>query len=316
MKIVILNEVFLQQKHIETLKGLGEVEIYEHTDTEEKVIERARGAEVVIADCWESPLNKRTFEGLSDTKYLCIGSTGFDLVDVAAAKQQGILVANIPGFSTDAVAEHTFALLLAVVRHVVLGDNAMRKEPFLIDPANETQQKYRGTNLRGKTLGVVGLGQIGQCVAGIAQAFGMRVVAYNRSSRDVAGVELLSLEEVLRTSDVVSLHLALTDENKEVINEDMLVLMKPTAYLINTARSGLIAEEDLVVALRDGQIAGAGLDVVTDYSTNNPLLSLQNVVLTPHAAFFTEEALEHLADILVANVKSYVAGSPESIVNA
>lgn len=315
MNIAILNEVFLQPEHIAELEKLGTVTVYEHSETEDTVIERAKGAEVVIADCWKAPLNQNVFRGLTDTKLVCIGSTGFNSVDIEASRQQGILVANVPGFSTEAVAEHAFALILAVTRHILTGDVAMRKAPFILNPASEEQKRFLGMNLQGKVLGLVGLGQIGRRVAEIGQAFGMQVIAYNRTPRDVEGIRQVSLEKLVSESDVVSLHLALNDETKEIINKDTLALMKSTAYLINTARSGLVAEPDLIDVLQRGVFAGAGLDVITNMTPENPLLLLDNVVLTPHTAFFTEAALENLADIIVSNVRSYVAGTPESIVN-
>ena len=315
MNIAVLNEVFLHPKHIDELKQIGNVTVYGHSDTEDLVLERARGSEIVIADCWEAPLNQKVFQGLEDTKLVCIGSTGFNSVDIEAAKQRDILVANVPGFSTESVAEHTFALALAAVRHVVAGDAAMRRSPFILDPTSAEQKSLLGMDLRNKTLGLVGLGQIGQRVGEIGRAFGMKVIAYNRTPREIEGVTQVGLEELLKNSDVVSLHLAQNDETKEIINKDRLALMKSTAYLINAARSGLIAEPDLINALQNGIIAGAGLDVISDMSPDNPLLALSNVTFSPHTAFFTEEALENAANIIVSNVKAYVSGVPTSIIN-
>ncbi|MEO6760768.1 MAG: NAD(P)-dependent oxidoreductase [Candidatus Saccharimonadales bacterium] len=314
MNIAILNEVFLQPRHLDELRSLGEVVVFERSDSEEKVIERSKGAEVVIADCWEAPLNANVFANLPDTKYMTIGSTGYDLVDVAAAKEHGVLVSNIPGFSTESVAEHVFALLFAVSRHIVTGDAAMRRGPFVLDPANTSQQVYKGIDLFGKTLGIVGMGQIGRRVAEIGNALGMNVIGYNRTPRQIEGVGSVSLDTLLETSDVVTLHMALGSDNKELVNAEALAKMKPTSYLINTARSGLVNDQDLATALRENQIAGAGLDVVNDNTANNPLLALDNVVLTPHIAFFTDSALENAADMIVANVRAYLNGSPQNIV--
>lgn len=316
MKIAVLNESFLKESHVKTLSSLGDLVIYSSTSTEEKAIEQLKGVDIAISDQYIAPLNKRVLENSPSLKLLVINSTGFDLVDIATAKSKGICVANVPGFSTEAVAEQAILLMLAVNRKLIQTDTMMRQKPFQIDPADKEQKKYLGFNLQGKTLGVIGFGSIGSRVAQIGIGFGMKVLVFNRSKKNVEGIEQVSLEELLRESDVVSLHLPLTSETKNLITMEQLQMMKPTAILINTARGNIVDESALVYMLESHKIAGAGLDMIVEWKESNPLLKLDNVVLSPHSAFFTNESLENCADIIVANVKSFIEGKAINIVNA
>lgn len=316
MNIAILNESFLSEAHLAALRELGNVVVYENTDTEEKAIERLKDADVAIADCFIAPLNRRVFESVPSLKFLSINSTGFDFVDVDAAKENKILIAHVPGFSTDAVAEQVFALLFAVNRKVVSGDVAMRKAPFQIDPGNQEQRKFIGFNLIGKTLGVIGLGNIGSRVAQIGLGLGMNVVAYSRSEKGIVKVPQVTLEELLKQSDVVSVNVSFSKETKKMIAKEELELMKPEAILINTAPGKCIDEAALIETLRARKIGGAGLDVLTDWTEKNPILSLDNVVLSPHSGFFTKESLNNCADIIVENVRGFAHGKSVNIVNS
>jgi glycerate dehydrogenase len=315
MKIVILNESFLKEPHLEKLRQLGNVEVYTDTEDETTAIERLKNADVAVADCWLTPLNEVVFSASPALKYVSLNSTGFDLVDLEAARKHNVAIANVPGFSTEGVAEHAIALLLSLVRHIPIAHEAMKQQPFQVDPANLTTHAYLGTDLRGKTMGIIGLGQIGTRVAELAQGFGMKVIGYNRTPRAVPGVTQLSIEEVLSQSDVISLNTALTDNLAKIIDTEALRTMKPSTYLINTARGGLIDEPALATALQEGIIAGAGLDLLADWSPSNPLLTLPNVVLTPHIAYFTSESLENMADMIVENVEGFVAGNTPNAVN-
>lgn len=316
MKIAILNESFFKESHLNALRALGDLTVHENTDTEEKAIERLKGVEIAISDCYIAPLNKKVLESANALKLLAINSTGYDLVDIVSAKSKGIQVANVPGFSTEAVAEQAIALMLAVSRKIPAGDVAMRQAPFQIDPASQEQKKYLGFNMQGKTLGVVGLGSIGSRVAQIGIGFGMKVLAYNRSKKNVEGVKQVSLEELLKESDIVSLHLPLTPETENLITSERLQMMKPTAILINTARGKMVDESALINALQSHKIAGAGLDTIVEWKESNPLLKLDNVVLSPHSAFFTNESLDNCADIIVTNVKLFIEGKAVNIINS
>lgn len=314
MKIVVLNESFLKNEHIERLKQLGEVEIFSKSDNEELIIERLNGTEVAIADMFEAPLNAKVFSNTPSLKYLTVNSTGYDLVDIDSAKKNGVAIGHVPGFSTQGVAEHAIALIFATLRHIPAGDKAMRSGPFQLDPANRDHDRYLGTDIHGKTIGIIGFGQIGSRVAELANALGMNVLAYNRSPKTAIGVKFVELEELLKQSDIISLNGALTEDQEDLINESTIELMKPTAIIINTARGGFINDNALATALKNKRLAGAGLDFLKEWTEDNPLLQVDNVVLTPHVGWFTEESLHNMADIIVDNVESYVNGDKKNLV--
>lgn len=316
MKIVVLDYSWLTPEHLDRLRAVGEVEEHRVTATIEEAAARLEGAEVAIADQWETPLTRELFEKSPSLKYLTLNSTGHEKTDSAAAKELGIAVSNAPGFSTDAVAEHTLGLALSAARHVIEADAAVRRAPFEINPANEAHDTFRGRSLRGKTWGVVGLGQIGTRVAELAQGLGMRVLAHNRSSKGIAGVEEASLERVLSESDVVSLNGAFSEDQRHLIGADELAMMREGAILVNTARAGFVDDRAVAEALNAGKLGAFATDLLSEWSPSNPVLSAPRTVVTPHIAFFTDEALEKLGDIIVRNVEAYSAGKPQNLVNA
>lgn len=316
MKLVVLNECFFKPEHIARLKALGELEVFNDTTTESQVIERLKDANIAIADCFIAPLNKQLFDNVPKLKYLTINSTGYDPVDLMAAKANGIQVSDIPGFSTEAVAEHAIALMFAVNRHIFQLDKRIHEQPYEIDPADKTQLPYLGFNLRGKTLGIIGFGHIGQRVAEIAQAIGMKVIVYNRSPKHIPGIPEVSLEALLQQSDIVSLHTPLNAESENMIGTKELALMQPHALLINTARGKVVDTGALYDALKNKRLGGAGLDVLAQWGKDNPLLSLDNVIVTPHSAWYTKESFENLADMVVENVEAYVSGRAKNLIEA
>ena len=198
MKIAILNECFFKEQHLNTLRALGDVVIYKNTNNEEEAIKRLKGVDIAIAAYYTTPLNKKVLESTDALKLLVVNSTGYDGVDTIVAKNRGILVANTPGYATEAVAEHAVALMLAISKKILTRDATMRQSPFKINPANQKHKKYLGFNLQGKTLGIVGLGSIGLRVAQIGMSFGMKVLAYNRSKKNIEGVRQTSLEGLLK----------------------------------------------------------------------------------------------------------------------
>lgn len=315
MKIAVLNEFFLNEKHLARLKALGEVEVFGDTTTQEQAIERLKGVDIALGDCFIAPFNKDILGSTDNLKLLVLNSTGFDLVDLEAANAKGIKVANAPGFSTDAVAELAIGLMFAVNRKIVLGDKAMRSEPFEADPSNREHDKFWGFDLKRKTLGIIGLGKIGTRAAEIGQGLGMKVIAFNRTPKQIEGVELVTLEEVLKRSDVVSVHLALNSETENLISKRELGLMKPTAIIINTGGSRLVITKDLLEVLQTREIAGAGIDTL-GITKDNPILKLENIVLTPHIGSSTEESWKiNLPEIAVSNVESFAKGTPQNLVN-
>ncbi len=296
------------------MKKLGELEMFAETTTLEEAVERLAQTDIAIIDSYVTPLKKDIFEQCKKLKYITINSTGYDLVDLEAAKAHHVTISNLPGYSTEAVAEHAIALLFAINRRLVLMDRRMRNKPYEIDPADTTQKPLLGFNLKGRTIGIIGLGSIGQRVAEMAYGLGMNVIVYNRSPKTIEHVTMVPLEELFRTSDVISIHTPLNADSENLIAEKELSLMKPHALLINTARGKVIKTNALYKALKEYKIGGAGLDVLAEWDNENPLLSLDNIVLSPHAAWFTTDSFESLADMVTANVEAFVQGKPVHVI--
>lgn len=317
MKIVVLNECFLNEGHLNRLKALGEVEIFNDTTSEEQAIERLKGAEIAIWDGFLCTPTAKVLETTDDLKLIVLPHTGYFMVDMEAANKKGIKIANAPGFSKEAVAEMVIGLMFAVNRKIPLMDRDMRENPFESDPGNkDMQNRYWGFDIKGKTMGILGLGRIGSTVATLALGLGMKVVANNRSPKEMDGVEMVSKEEVLKRSDVVSINVTSGVDTEKFISENELSLMKPTAILINVDQGKMVDTEALYAALKDKKIAGAGLDQVTGLSKEHPLLKHDNVVFTPHAGSSTDESFrENLPELVVSAVEGFVKDSPVNLVN-
>jgi len=324
MDIVVLDGYVLNPGDLswEPLQALGNVQVHDRT-TPENILERIGHAEVVMVN--KTPVDVHTIYRVQDTlKYIGVLATGYNNVDVQAARECGIMVCNVPAYGADSVAQHTFALLLeltnAVGRHSAAVRNgdwaASRDWSFTRAPMVE---------LAGLRLGIVGYGDIGRRVAEIGRAFGMEVVAAESSRQTLPlpppgeGGEIprMQLHELLATCDVVSLHCPLTEANKGMVDRRLLGLMKPTAILINTARGGLIVEKDLAMALERGTIAAAALDVLGQEppTGENPLTRARNCIVTPHLAWATLAARKRLMEIAAENVRLFVAGTPQNVIN-
>lgn len=317
MKIVVLDGRTLNDDPAAwaPFHRLGTVEYHDVTFPED-VVSRAKGAEVLIIN--KCPLRDEHFAALPDLKFVAVTATGVDIVDLEAARARGIVVSNVRDYSTDSVAQTTFALLLELTLRVGLHDEAVHAGEWASQP-DFSIRKSPLIELAGKTFGIVGLGKIGRRTAGIAEALGMKVIAHRPSGRTPDpsdAIPSLSLEDLFRQADVVSLHCPLTPGTKGMVNRDRLALAKPTAYLLNTGRGALIVEQDLADALNEDRLAGAGVDVVTrePITTDNPLLTAKNCIITPHIAWSTGEARERLMAATVANVSAYVAGAPVNVV--
>jgi lactate dehydrogenase-like 2-hydroxyacid dehydrogenase len=313
MKIAILNECFFTEDHLERLRKVGKLKVYRNTNSEEKAIKRLKGADIAIVDGFVCPLTAPVMDSTENLKLLALNSTATEICDIEAATAKSIKVSNIPSYSTDSVAEHTIGLMLAFAKRIPELDRRTRKKPFIIDPNSKKHQVFMSQNLKGKTLGIIGLGMIGTRLAELALSFKMHVIAYNRSAKQVPGVKLVPMEELLAKSDFVSLNLRSVDETKGIISAKELSLMKPTSVLINSASFKLVDSKALSAALKNKVIAGAALDV---FDKSDPeLMKLDNVIVTPHSAWFTKEAMKNLADTLVANVEAFSSGHPINIVN-
>lgn len=315
MKIAILNKCFFSESHIKRLKKLGPVKMFADTRTEMETIKRLKGAEIAVANGLYAPLTKNVLEKTDLLKLLVVNSTGFDFVDIDTAAKMGIKVANTPGFATDAAAEHAIALMFAVVKKIVDGNRAVRKKPFEINPARHGDRRFLGSNIKGKTLGIIGFGSIGRRAAELGIGLGMRVIAYSKSPKKIRGVKFADLTDLLKKSDVISIHTPFTSETNNLIDKKTLALLKPTAILINTARGNIVDSNALYDALRKNKIAGAGLDVFAGVNRFSPILKLDNAIFTPHSAWWTEESISGQAEIIVSTIESFINKKPINIVN-
>ena len=314
MNIVVLDGYTLNPGDLswDGLQALGDCTIHDRT-APGQVVARARHAEIVLTN--KVVLSRETMEQLPALKYIGVLATGTNVVDIAAAHERGITVTNVPTYGTSSVAQMTFALLLELAQNV--GHHAHSVRSGRWSSSKDFCYWDRPlVELAGLTMGLVGFGRIGRAVAAIAQAFGMQVMAHDPQAQPAEGITLADLETVLQTADVLSLHCPLTDENQGFIHAGRLALMKPTAFLINTARGPLVDEQALADALNAGRIAGAGLDVLTlePPRADNPLLQAANVFITPHIAWATEAARVRLMDTVIANIRAFLAGSPENTV--
>jgi glycerate dehydrogenase len=318
MKIVVLDGYTLNPGDLDWggLKGLGDVAVYDRTPAE-LIVERSKGAEILFTN--KTPLNEHTFAQLPGLKYIGVLATGYNVVDIEAARLRNITVTNIPTYGTFSVAQMTFAILLELCNHVQEHSNAVHKGHWT-NSKDFCFWNYPLIELSGKTMGIIGFGRIGQKVAEIAAAFGMNVLAYDvvkNSQLRQDNFKWAELDVLLAESDVVSLHCPLFPATKGIINKDSLNKMKKTAFLINTSRGPLIVDEDLSAALNNGIIAGAGLDVLSEEppKAENPLLEAKNCLITPHISWATKDARARLLDIAVDNLKSFIAGKPVNVVN-
>ena len=304
MKIVVTNWSGLTTAHVAQLEKLGDVVLFTDTNND-NYAERLADADVAVIDCFLTPVTKEFLASVPHLKYFTINSTGYDNVDVEAVRAADVVASHVPAFSTDSVAELAIGLMFAAVRKIPAGNEAVQGGFYETDPGTPEMETFQGFNLSGKTLGVVGLGNIGTRVAEIGKGIGMRVIAHNRTLKDVPDVTLVSLEELMCEADVVILSVAVAKETEGLITKELIETMKQTAVLVNIARMALVDQEALKTALNNGAIAGAGLDV-----TNEEMRGVKNVVCTPHIGYNTRESIENMADIIVENIKAYVAGAP------
>ncbi len=316
MKIVILNDCFFNQTHLNKLKTLGDLKIFDKTNTAQLAIERINDADIAIVDQFLTTYDSTIFKACPKLKLLALNTTAYSEVDLDTASQNNTKVANIPGFSKQSVAELAIGLMFAVVRQIPRGDTTFRAHPIDdLDPVSQAGRSFIGFELKGKTLGVIGLGNIGSIVAHLAQGLGMKVLGYNRSPKNIPGVQQVDLPQLLQKSDIVSLHLPLNSDSDNLISTQEISLMKKHAIILNLGRGKLINTKALHHALSTHQIAGAGLDVV-ELDTNDPLLKLSNVVFTPHIGSYTKESFEqNLPNIIISNITSFINNKPQNLVN-
>ena len=318
MKIVVLDGLTLNPGDLswDGLHQLDDVEIHDRSSGEQ-IIERSKEAEILFTN--KTPLGEEEFSQLPDLKYIGVLATGYNIVDIKAAKKRNITVTNIPAYSTNSVAQMTFALILELCLHVQDHSNAVHRGEW----ANSPDFSFWNSpliELAGKTLGIIGFGSIGQQVSKVAEAFGMKVVASKSSSNnsvDNENIKRVDLDELFRVSDIISLHCPLFPSTKGIINKSNIEKMKRTAFLINTARGPLVIEEDLAEALNNDRIAGAGIDVLSTEppKADNSLLTAKNCLVTPHISWATLEARTRLMNMAVDNLKAFLQGESINVVN-
>ncbi|NJP46039.1 2-hydroxyacid dehydrogenase [Actinacidiphila epipremni] len=309
-RIVVLDEVELDKGSIDRLSAAGEVTWYhDNPQGEDEIVARLAGAEIAVLG-WTSVADS-VLARLPDLRFIAVWATGYDYVDVAAAAKRGIPVSNIPSYAGSAVSELALGLMLSVNRDILRADDHVRKGGY-------SWKGFRARELRGSTLGVVGVGDIGGQLARAGRALGMNVLAHARRTDPERAAELgvtfVGLPELLAASDFVSLHVPLSDQTRGLIGAEELRTMKKTAVLINTTRAAVVDQAALVAALAGGEIAGAGLDEIA--VPDPAVLALPNVVLTPHIGFNTDEAVVRKGDVCVSNVEAYLRGAPVNVVNA
>lgn len=318
VKIVVLDGYTLNPGDLswEGFQMMGDVVIHDRTP-DNQIVTRAEGASILLTN--KTPLDRNAFNNLPDLKYVGVLATGFNVVDIEAARGKGITVTNTPGYGTPSVAQMTFALLLELCNHVKQHSDAVKQGKWA-EVGDFCFWEEPLVELAGKTMGIIGFGNIGSKVGDIAAAFGMKILAYDKNRSDQShrtDFGWVDIPELLENSDVVSIHAPLTPENEGLINEENLGLMKKNALVINTARGPVIDEQALAAALNSERIAGAGLDVlsVEPPTSDNPLLGARNCLTTPHISWATLEARSRLMDIAVNNLRAYLHGNPQNVVN-
>ena len=312
MKLVILEPLGVNKDKLlgmakDTLSSEIEIVYYDtRVEDTETLIERSKDADVVVLTNFQ--YRKEVIENCPNLKMICVAFTGVDHVDVAYCKEKDIMVCNCAGYSTVAVADLVFGMVISLYRNIIPCDKVTRE--------GGTKNGLVGFELEGKKFGVVGAGAIGMRTAMIAKAFGCEVYAYSRSKKEVEGIEFVDLDTLMSTCDIVSLHVPLNETTKGVINSEKLSLMKESAILINTARGPVVDSADLAEALNSGKIAGAGVDVFEvepPVPVDHVLFGAKNLVVTPHVAFATAEAFEKRAVIVFDNIEKWLKGTPQNV---
>ena len=311
MKIVIVDHIYLEEEHIKKLRSFSDLEIFEEPPKKpDELKERIRAADIVIVG-WTN-LTKNIIDSAKKLKMISIWATTCHYVDLEAARERGIVVTHVPGYATEAVAEHAFALLLAAIRRLPSADKHVRTGDFDWRP-------FGGSELAGKTLGIIGTGAIGCRVAEIAKAFKMQILGYdkypNLKKAEEIGMKYVDLYTLLKESDFITLHVSLTSETERLIGKKEIEAMKKGAVIINTSQGKVIDEKALIDALKSGKLSYAGLDVFEEEppAKDDPLFKLDNVILSPHIGFHTVEAAKRCTDICIDNVVKFLGGHSQNV---
>lgn len=315
MKIVILDGRALNPGDLsyDVVGQFGEVTLYQHTDSMEETIARIGDSQIVLTN--KVPITRDTLDACPNIQLICVLATGYNIVDVDACKEKGIPVCNVPSYGTAAVAQFTLALMLELCHRIGHHDRVVHEGKWC-DCSNFCFWDTPQMELGGKTLGIIGYGRIGQAVAKLAEAFGMQVLAYSRTPKPELA-NFVDMDTLLAQSDFVSLHCPQFPETTKMVNPEFIGKMKDGAVLINTSRGGLVDEQALCDALVSGKLSAAAVDVVSaePMKRDNPLLNAPNCIITPHIAWAPKESRQRLLDCVVDNIRAFLAGNPQNMVN-
>ena len=318
MKIVILDGTALNPGDLsyDCIHQFGDVTIYNRTETEAEAIQRIGDSEIILVN--KVPITETVLEACPNVKLICVQATGYNIVDCDACARRGIPVTNVPAYGTAAVAQFTLALMLEMCHRIGLHNHSVHQGDWIKSP-NFCYWLTPQMELGGKTLGIIGFGRIGRAVGQLAKAFGMKVIAYNRSEceegRQIG--EYVDLDTLFAQSDIISLHCPLFPETEKIINAENIAKMKDGAMLVNTARGGLLDENAVVEALESGKLRYAAVDVVSQEPmlADNPLLTSRKCIITPHMAWAPVESRQRLLDCVVENIRGFLNGKPQNVVN-
>lgn len=318
MRIVILDGHAVNPGDISwaPIQALGDVTIYDTTESSDTA-DHIGNAEIVLTN--KTKITREIIESCPGLRYIGVLATGYNVVDLAAAAEHGIPVTNVPAYSTSTVAQFTYGLILELCHHIGRHDQSVKAGDWVRSP-DFCYWKTPMIELEGKTLGIIGFGQIGRRVAAMAPAFGLKVLVYTphpRPELERSDLKFVSLEELLAGADIVSLHCLLNEQTKGIMNRRTFEKMKPGAMLVNVARGPLVAEEDLREALESGHLSGAACDVVSEepMKAENPLLEAPHIILTPHIAWASVEARERLLRVAAGNITGWMEGKPQNVVS-
>lgn len=320
MKICVVDDSYFNFGDLnwDCLLPYGESEVYhDHPASFAALVERMRDADIVVADKPDMR-NAAIFDACPKLKYVTLTATGYDTIDLAAARAHGIAISNVPSYGTQSVSQYAIALLMEVCCHAA-HYSARVHSGHWHDCGQETVGEHRLIELAGKTMGIIGFGRIGRAVGAVARALGMTVIAYNRSRcpEGEAIGEYVTLDELYARSDVISLHCPATEATTGIINADSIAKMKDGVIIINNGRGVLIRSQDLADALHSGKVWAAGLDVVDrePILPDNPLLTAPRCVITPHVSWLPKESRQRIVDCTADNIRSFLAGNPQNVVN-
>lgn len=296
------------------IASFGSLSIYDRT-LPHQVIERCKDANIILTN--KTLINSEALEAIETIRMIGVTATGYNIVDISTARKKGIIVCNVPAYGTHSVAQHAFALLLEITNHVGLHADSVQEGDWQRS-IDWSYSKAPMTELKNKILGIVGFGNIGQQMARIGAAFGMKILYFSRTKVNSDLANFATVEQLFAESDFISLHCPLTPENAQFVNSKLIHRMKTSASLINTARGQLIQEQDLADALNKGRIRAAALDVLSTEppSPQNPLITAKNCIITPHIAWMSIEARQRILDITAKNIEQFLDGNPINVVNA